>query len=96
MSVKTRNAWRIRNKMNKVTRSMRKYLNNPLMESKKANSWRLNRMVIHRGWGSGWKQGREDGKMLVKRYKYLIIILINSADLTYSIVTMINSTVLYT
>lgn len=53
-------------------------------------------MVIDRGWGWGWKQAREDGKMLVKRYKYPLIILINSGDLTYSIVTVINSTVLDT
>lgn len=53
-------------------------------------------MVTDRGYGWGWKQGREDGKILVKRYKYPLIILINSGDLTYSIVTVINSTVLDT
>ena len=51
--------------MNKVTRSMRKYPNHSLMESKKGNSWKQKRMVMDRDWGWGWQQGREDGKMLV-------------------------------
>ena len=48
-------------------------------------------MVVARGWG----RGGENGKRLVRGYKLPVVRCLSSADLTFTSVTLVNSTVLY-
>ena len=47
--------------------------------------------VVTRGW---W--GKENGEISIQRHKFLVIRFINSGDLMYSMVTIVNNKVLNT